>query len=145
MTSVLQPVRWRVGDPLPPLTVAPVSRTVLALFAGGSGDHNPVHLDVEVARTAGHEDVFAQGMLCAAFLGRLLTDTFPQAQLRSLSTRFVAITPVGARPTCQAEVVEVVGDLLTLALRVVLGDGTTTLTGQAVVDLSGTSSEGRHA
>ncbi len=30
-----------------PLTVAPITRTTLALFAGASGDHNPIHIDID--------------------------------------------------------------------------------------------------
>jgi acyl dehydratase len=141
MTAVAQETWWRVSDTLPVLPVERVSRTTLALFAGGSGDHNPIHLDLEVARDAGMDDVFAQGMLSMAYLGRLLTDAFPQSQLRSFSTRFLAITPVGALPTCHGEVVEVAAGQLTLNLRVVLDDGTVTLTGQAVVDLPTTQED----
>ena len=135
MTALAPDLLWRVGDALPVLPVEPVSRTTLALFAGGSGDHNPIHLDVDVARAAGMDDVFAQGMLSMAYLGRLVTDVFPQAQLRSLRSRFLALTPVGAAPTCHGEVVAIEGRQLTLELRVVLQDGTTTLSGQAVVDV----------
>ena len=31
-----------VGAKLPPLELPPISRTTLALFAGASGDHNPI-------------------------------------------------------------------------------------------------------
>ncbi len=41
----------------------PVDRTTLALFAGASGDHNPIHIDIDFARRAGMPDVFAHGML----------------------------------------------------------------------------------
>ena len=134
-----------VGDRLPPLEIGRITRADLALFAGGSGDHNPIHLDLDVARAAGMDDVFAQGMLSMAYLGRLLTDHVAQSRLRSLSTRFVAITPVGAEPTCHAEVVAVDGDVVALSLEVVLADGTVTLTGsatlagQATVSLEGTA------
>ncbi|MCU1414190.1 MAG: dehydratase, partial [Microbacteriaceae bacterium] len=37
-----------VGDELPPLALPPISRTTLALFAGASGDHNPIHIDLDV-------------------------------------------------------------------------------------------------
>jgi acyl dehydratase len=63
----------KVGDTLPPLTLGPVNRTMLALFAGASGDHNAVHIDIDFARSAGMPDVFAHGMLSMAWLGRLLT------------------------------------------------------------------------
>lgn len=126
---------WAVGDQLTPLEVGRISRTTLALFAGGSGDHNPVHLDLDVARSIGMDDVFAQGMLSMAYLGRLLTDNFPQHQLRSFATRFAAITPINAVPTCSGEVVGVEGSTLTLDVRVELADGTVTLAGQASISL----------
>ncbi|GAA4384998.1 MaoC/PaaZ C-terminal domain-containing protein [Tsukamurella soli] len=128
-----------VGAELPPLAIAPISRTSLALFAGASGDHNPIHIDLDVARSAGLGDVFAQGMLSMAYLGRLLTDLVPQQRLRSYRVRFAAITPVHARPTCTATVTsidELNGErLATLGLEVVLDDGTVTLLGEAVVAL----------
>ena len=140
MTTVAAPARiWTVGDRLPALEIGAISRTTLALFAGGSGDHNPIHLDLDVAREAGMEDVFAQGMLSMAYLARLLTDHVPQGAITQLSTRFVAITPVGASPTCTAEVVAVDGDLVSLALEVVLTDGTVTLAGTATLSLQGSA------
>ncbi len=66
-----------VGDELPELTTRPISRTTLALFAGASGDHNPIHIDTDFARKAGMDDVFAHGMLSMAYLGRLLTGLVP--------------------------------------------------------------------
>ncbi|WP_229052174.1 MaoC/PaaZ C-terminal domain-containing protein [Aeromicrobium sp. Leaf350] len=124
------------GTTLPPLEIAPISRTTLALFAGASGDHNPIHIDLDVARSAGLDDVFAHGMLSMAYLGRLLTGWVPQERLRSLGVRFVAITPVLGRPTCHGTVLDVTDGLATLDLAVRLADGTTTLTGTAVVDLT---------
>jgi len=75
-------------------------------------------------------------MLSMAYLGRLLTSWVPQSRLRSFSVRFVAITPVLAQPTGTATVRDVTDGLATLDLAVRLADGTTTLTGTAVVDLS---------
>ena len=46
-----------VGDALPPLALPPLTRTTLALFAGASGDHNPIHIDIDFARAAGMPDV----------------------------------------------------------------------------------------
>ncbi len=96
-----------VGDLLPPLSLAPINRTTLALFAGASGDHNPIHIDIDFARRAGMPDVFAQGMLSMAYLGRLLTRWLPQSQLRSFSARFVAITYLGNEVRCSGRVVAI--------------------------------------
>ncbi len=88
------------------LKLAPISRHTLALYCGASGDHNPIHVDIDFAKTAGMPDVFAHGMLSMAYLGRLLTQIAPQAALRSFSTRFTAITQLKAEITCTAKLVD---------------------------------------
>jgi acyl dehydratase len=98
----------QVGLNLESLTVEPVSRLTLALYAGGSGDHNPVHVDLDAAHDAGLEDVIAHGMLSMAYLARLVTTYVPHTAVRSLSVRFSAMTHVGDKLTCRAEVVEVI-------------------------------------
>ncbi|GAB2505710.1 MaoC/PaaZ C-terminal domain-containing protein [Nocardia heshunensis] len=128
-----------VGSELPPLKIQPISRTTLALFAGASGDHNPIHIDLDFAKYAGLDDVFAHGMLSMAYLGRLLTHRFDPAAIRSYRVRFAAITPVHGKPTATGRVTavdEVDGERrATLELTVTLDDGTVTLTGDAVVAL----------
>lgn len=123
-----------VGQMLPAFEAPPVSRATLALFAGASGDHNPVHIDTDAAKAAGYDDVFAQGMLSMAYLAQLLTNWVPQSRIRELRGRFLAITPVHARPTCTGEVVSTTADgLIRVDLRVTLADGTTTMEGSALV------------
>jgi acyl dehydratase len=96
-----------VGDELPPLVLGPVDRTTLALFAGASGDHNPIHIDVDFARKSGLPDVFAHGMLGMAWLCRLLTQWAPQRQLRKVDVRFAGITHLGNTIHCRGRVVEI--------------------------------------
>jgi acyl dehydratase len=144
-TSIIGTRTWAVGDELPALTLPAISRTTLALFAGGSGDHNPIHIDLDVAREAGLTDVFAHGMLSMAYLGRLLTDVFPHASVKQFSSRFAAITPVGAVPTCHGQITDVADGQITAQLRVVLADGTVTLTGQAVIDTTTLAQESNKA
>ena len=96
----------QVGDELPWLDLPPVTRTTLALFAGASGDHNPIHIDTDVARRAGMPDVFAQGMLGMAWMARLLTNWAPQSQLRRFDVRFQGITHLGNAIRCTGRVVE---------------------------------------
>ncbi len=95
-----------VGDALPTLDLLPITRTTLALFAGASGDHNPVHIDIDFAKAAGMPDVFAHGMLSMAYLGRFLTQWVPQSHILNYNVRFSAITPVGAKLTCMGKVAE---------------------------------------
>lgn len=97
----------QVGDCLPELRLPPVDRTVLALFAGASGDHVPLHIDTDFARKAGMPDVFAHGMLGMAWVSRLVTNWAPQSALRSFQVRFLAITHLGNEPVLSGKVVEV--------------------------------------
>lgn len=128
------------GDELPPLRLPEISRTTLALYAGASGDHNPIHIDIDAARNAGLDDVFAQGMLSMAYLGRLLTGWVTQDRIRSYSVRFTAITPLHAEPICTGQVTAIEdGDgerRARLDLQVALNDGTITLRGQALIALA---------
>ena len=96
----------QVGDALPTLDLPPISRTTLALFAGASGDHNPIHIDTDFARKAGMPDVFAHGMLGMAWLGRLLTGWAPQSRLRRFDVRFQGITHLANAISCTGRIVE---------------------------------------
>ena len=128
---------WEPGTELTPLVLPPISRATLALFAGASGDHNPIHIDLDFARAAGRDDVFAHGMLSMAYLGRLLTDLVPVDAIRSWSVRFSAITPVLAEVTCRGRVLSVESvdgeEHARLQLEAALEDGTVTVRGEAVV------------
>lgn len=125
----------KAGDELPPLKVPPISRTTLALYAGASGDHNPMHIDLDVARSAGLDDVFAHGMLSMAYLGRLLTGWTAQENIRALAVRFTAVTPLHAEPVCTGTVTAIEDGAAHLDVAVTLADGTPTLRGTAVIDL----------
>ena len=128
-----------MGDVLPPFTTPPVSRLMLALYCGASGDHNPMHVDTDYARAGGAPDVFAHGMLSMALLGRLLTDWVAQRQLRDFSVRFVAITQVGEQITCSgsvSELFEIDGEpRARLSLQAANQHGQIKLTGDAVIAL----------
>ena len=131
--------RIKVGDRLPAITLPPVSRTTLALFGGASGDHNPIHIDTDFARKAGMPDVFAQGMLGMAWLGRVITQWMPQATLRRFDARFQGITHLGNAMTCEGHVVEELEVDGTRCVRVELSSrnqfGQTKIVGEAIVAL----------
>lgn len=100
------PLALKVGDNMPVLQLPPISRTTLALFAGASGDHNPIHIDIDFARKAGMPDVFAHGMLSMAYLARALAQWVPQRRILGYGVRFAAITNLGDRVQCSGKVVE---------------------------------------
>ena len=126
-----------VGDELVDHVCGPITRTTLALYCGGSGDHNPIHVDSDFAKKSGMPDVFAHGMLSMAFLGQLLTNLVDQSQLREYGVRFSSITPVNATVTCKGKVVEkmeIDGEpCVKLELTTEIDDGTKTLMGDAIV------------
>lgn len=95
-----------VGDRIVHKTFAPITRHTLALYCGASGDHNPIHVDLDFAKKAGFPDVFSHGMLVMAYLGQALTDAVAPKNVRAFSTRFAAITQLGARLTCEGHVTE---------------------------------------
>ncbi len=78
----------------------------MALYCGASGDHNPIHVDIDYAKESGLDDVIAHGMLSMAYLGRLLTDWVSQSSIRELKTRFTAMTLIGDQVTCRGKIIE---------------------------------------
>jgi acyl dehydratase len=131
--------RVKPGDTLPPLVLPPLSRATLALYAGASGDHNPIHIDTDFARRAGMPDVFAQGMLSMAWLGRMLTLWTAQRNLREFGVRFTALTQVGERITCTGRVAEKIerdGErLVRVEIQTVNEAGAVKLAGEALIAL----------
>jgi acyl dehydratase len=137
MAELLRYDEVRVGTELPPLPTDPISRLTLALYCGASGDHNPIHVDIDFARSAGLDDVFAHGMLGMAYLARLVTGWVPQRSIRALDTRFVAITHVGDRITCSGIVAEKLADRqVRLTLTAQDQSGIVKLAGEAIVELA---------
>lgn len=139
MATTLKFDSIQVGDSLPSFETPPISRLALALYCGASGDHNPVHVDIDFAKAAGLPDVFAHGMLSMAWLGRVLTNWAPQTALRDYSVRFAAITQVGERITCAGKVVEKLERHGERCVRVALStanqDGVVKLAGEALIAL----------
>lgn len=126
-----------VGDTIPTLTTAPISRTTLALFAGASGDHNPIHIDIDFAKEAGMDDVFAHGMLVMAYVGRALTNWIPQSSLKNFGVRFTSITNLGDAIICTGMIVEKDDSAkrIRIELQAASQDGDVKLAGDATFEL----------
>jgi acyl dehydratase len=52
----------------------PVERLNLVMYAGASGDFNPIHWNEQVAKSVGLPDVISHGMFTMAQGGRFVTD-----------------------------------------------------------------------
>jgi acyl dehydratase len=83
-----------VGTALPAQTFQ-VKRANLVMYAGASGDFNPIHWNERTAKAVGLPDVIAHGMFTMAEGGRVITDWVgdPGAVLE-YGVRFSAPVPV---------------------------------------------------
>jgi acyl dehydratase len=116
---MINPVSLKVGDSLPAMNFPPITRTTLALYCGGSGDHNPIHVDIDFARRCGLNDVIAHGMLIKAYIGRALTAAIDQQFLTQFDTQFMAPTLVRDEITVSLAVdsIESNGGLIKLVIK----------------------------
>ena len=130
----------KVGDTLPTTEFGPITRGMLALYAGASGDHNPIHIDSDYAKKAGLPDVFAQGMLSFGGLAQVVSKWAGIERLRSFGARFVSMTQVHDLVSCSGTIVErfeADGETrLRINLVATAQDGRQTLTGEAVISVS---------
>jgi acyl dehydratase len=115
------------------LVCGPVRAVDLALFAAASGDHNPLHLDAEVARAAGFERPVVHGMLTMAYAGRLITRHFGPGSLARLHTRFTSAASLGDTITLRGEREDVTGGLARYRVQAVNQNGTALMGGEALV------------
>ena len=78
-----------VGDSREEVVVDDLTRTQLVMYAGASGDYNPLHTDeVYTKEVAGYPTVFAHGMLTMGLTGKMLTNYVGDARLTKFGVRF---------------------------------------------------------
>lgn len=125
------------GSRLPEIVAPALSRTTCALFAGASGDHNPIHIDIDVARAAGLPDVIGHGMYSMAMLARVVTGWAPQVYLRRLGARFQGVTSIGDIVAYSGVVIDRIVDgrsvTMTLELQAVDQQGRVKTVGDATI------------
>ncbi len=93
---------------LPMLVKEAITHTQLVKYAGASGDFNPIHTVVPVAKEAGLGGVIAHGMLIMGFAGEAICMWFPRKHLRRFKVRFAAMTKPGEQITVYGKIVETV-------------------------------------
>ncbi len=81
----------KAGDEAPARTHT-LTRSDLVMYAGASGDFNPMHTDEVSAKAAGLPSVFGHGMFTMGLLGTALTDYVGVGNLRSYKVRFTKQT-----------------------------------------------------
>jgi len=95
----------KVGDSREVVIVDDLSRTQIVMYAGASGDYNPLHTDDKFTQEiAGYPSVFAHGMLSMGMTGRVLTDWVGDGRLTKYGVRFTKQVFPGATLTTTATV-----------------------------------------
>src|SRR5881275_648264 len=79
------------GDEGPSVTHE-LTRTDLVMYAGASGDFNPMHHDEIAAQAAGLPSVFGHGMFTAGLLATAVTNYVGVGNLASYRVRFTKQT-----------------------------------------------------
>lgn len=114
----------------------------IAAYADASGDHNPLHLDADYAKTTQFGGVIAHGMLSMAFIGELMAANFPETWHRGgkMKLRFKAPVFPGETIVVSGEVKSVreeeQGQVAQCAIACIKPDGTEALGGTITVPLS---------
>jgi acyl dehydratase len=130
----------QAGDSRSEVVFDNLSRTQLVMYAGASGDYNPLHSDdLFTKEVAGYPGVFAHGMLTMGATGRVLTDWFGPDRLTRYGVRFVNQVWPGDTLTATATV-EAVRDengqhFADLAVVTTNQDGQTVVSGTATARL----------
>jgi acyl dehydratase len=137
----------RVGD------VAELSRTVaptdIERFTEISGDHNPLHYDIEAAKASRFGEIVVQGGVTSAILNAVVAEKLPGpgTVFLNLNLDFRAPVRPGDSITGRVEVVEVRDDkpITKLRTRVTRDDGVVALEGTAVCYTMALGTAGPHS
>jgi len=123
------------GDAGPAIS-HPLTRTDLVMYAGASGDFNPMHHDEIAAQKAGLPSVFGHGMFTAGLLATAVTNFVGIGNLKSYRVRFTKQTWPGEVLTTSVTVREKrAGNEVVLDCAVVNEQGETKIQGEAVAVL----------
>ena len=126
----------KVGDTHEEVVIDDLTRTQLVMYAGASGDYNPLHSDdVYTREVAGYPGVFAHGMLSMGLTGKMLTNYVGDGRLTKYGVRFTNQVWPGDTLTATATVAEIRSEgseqFVDLTLETKNQDGKTVITGSA--------------
>ena len=98
----------KVGDGHEEVVVEDLKRSQIVMYAGASGDYNPIHSDeVFATKVAGYPSTFAHGMLTMGMTGKMLTHYVGHGRLTRFGVRFVSQVWPGDTLTARATVAAV--------------------------------------
>ncbi len=125
----------QVGDTAPAIDHE-LTRTDLVMYAGASGDFNPMHHDELAAQAAGLPSVFGHGMFSAGLLATAITNYVGIGNLASYRMRFTKQTWPGEVLSTNVAVIEKrPGNEIVLECALVNQDGEAKLQAEAVAVL----------
>ncbi len=132
------PASVGVGDEMTPLQRT-VTQAQISAYADASGDHNPIHVDPEFARSVGLPGTIAHGLLDMAILTEAVARwAGGYEQVASVACRFSKPLLPGETITCTGRVIEIDEStgIATLELEATSSGGERVLTnGRATVRL----------
>jgi acyl dehydratase len=101
----LKASQLKVGDVHEETVVEDLRRTQIVMYAGASGDYNPIHTDeVFATKVSGYPTVFAHGMLTMGLTGKMLTNWVGDGRLSRFGLQFRAQVWPGDTLTARARV-----------------------------------------
>jgi acyl dehydratase len=116
-----------------------LNRTDLVMYAGASGDFNPMHHDEVKAVAAGQPSVFGHGMFSMGFLGTAITDFVGIGNVRRFRVRFAKQTwpdeELRTKIVVTAKRIEDKDHLIDLDVRLQNADGEEKVVGEATAVL----------
>ena len=122
----------KAGDTYTECLVEDLSRTQIVMYAGASGDYNPVHTDEKFTKEiAGYPSVFAHGMLTMGMTGRMLTNYVGDGRLTKYGVRFTSQVWPGDTLNSTATGVDVTEGIVNLSVETTNQDGVIVLSGYA--------------
>ncbi|MYA18086.1 MAG: acyl dehydratase [Gammaproteobacteria bacterium] len=128
----LRATELSVGDTHSERLVEDLKRTQIVMYAGASGDYNPVHTDeVFTTEVAGYPSVFAHGMLTMGMTGKMLTNYVGDGRLTEYGVRFTNQVFPGDTLDATATVTAVQGGIVELDVSTVNQNGVEVLKGSA--------------
>ena len=141
MTEQIYYEDLEVGSEIPSLAKHPTTRQ-LVMWAGASGDYNPIHYDKDYALKRELPGVVVHGQLAGCFLGQLVTDWMgEQGNLKKLTVSYKGLNFPGEALTCKGVVTRkyIEDDTHCVAAKVWAENpkGEKTVTGTAIITLPG--------
>jgi acyl dehydratase len=126
------------GDTAPEVSVG-LTRPDLVMYAGASGDFNPMHTDEVAAKEAGLPSVFGHGMFTMGLLATAVTNYVGVGNLKLYKVRFTKQTWPGEQLTTSITVAKKYDEdgehRVDLDCAVVNADGEAKVSGTAVAAL----------